>query len=223
MIGIIPYASQKVICNVKEALRYMGYSNKNLKAADDTFMSSVYECKDELENILNPKACYSEVEINVKDACVTGEFGCFKSKALAKNLKGCTKAVLFCATVGIQTDLIIKKYSVTSPSKSVICDALASSAVEVWCDAVEGEVSCGRGTRPRFSAGYGDFDISYQKVISQFLNTSKNCGVTVTNSMMMIPTKSVTAIAGIDDNLKCKSYNNKCLLCTNTLCEYRND
>ena len=223
MIGIIPYAKQKVTCNIKEALRYMGYLNKNVKADDDPFITSVYECKEELENILNPKACYSEIEINVKDDCVTGEFGCFKSKALAKNLYGCKKAVLFCATIGIQIDLIIKKYSVTSPSKSVICDALASSAVEIWCDAVEGEVSHGRGMRPRFSAGYGDFDIGYQKIISQFLNTSKNCGVTVTNSMMMIPTKSVTAIVGIDDNLKCKSYNNKCALCTNTHCEYRND
>lgn len=51
--------------------------------------------------------------------------------------------------------------------------------------------------RPRFSPGYGDFDICYQEPIVRMLNCAKTIGLTLTDSFMMTPTKSVTAVIGI--------------------------
>ena len=51
--------------------------------------------------------------------------------------------------------------------------------------------------RPRFSPGYGDFDICYQEPVVRMLNCAKTIGLTLTDSFMMTPTKSVTAVIGI--------------------------
>ena len=49
----------------------------------------------------------------------------------------------------------------------------------------------------RFSPGYGDFDLKYQKDILEYLDANKKIGISLTDSLMMIPTKSITAIIGI--------------------------
>ena len=46
-----------------------------------------------------------------------------------------------------------------------------------------------RYLRPRFSPGYGDFDIQYQKPLMQMLDCAKTIGLTMTDSFMMTPTK----------------------------------
>ena len=45
--------------------------------------------------------------------------------------------------------------------------------------------------------GYGDLSLNYQKDIIEFLQAKKNIGVSLTESLMMVPVKSVTAIIGI--------------------------
>jgi hypothetical protein len=51
--------------------------------------------------------------------------------------------------------------------------------------------------RPRFSPGYGDFDLSVQTNICDVLKTGKTIGVTLTDSLLMMPSKSVTAVVGL--------------------------
>ena len=51
-------------------------------------------------------------------------------------------------------------------------------------------------TKNRFSPGYGDFDIVYQKDIFAILDCPKRIGLTLNSSLMMSPSKSVTAIIG---------------------------
>ena len=76
--------------------------------------------------------------------------------------------------------------------------------------------------RPRFSPGYGDFDINYQKKIVQLLDSAKQIGLTLTEGCMMVPTKSVTAFIGISDtNLTC--HRAGCEVCTKEDCLYRRD
>ena len=49
---------------------------------------------------------------------------------------------------------------------------------------------------PAVQSGYGDFDIAFQKPLMQMLDCAKNIGLTMTDSYMMTPTKSVTALIG---------------------------
>ena len=52
-------------------------------------------------------------------------------------------------------------------------------------------------TRPRFSPGYGDVPLDAQRDIFSALDISKNLSVYLNDSLLMSPSKSVTAFVGI--------------------------
>ena len=59
--------------------------------------------------------------------------------------------------------------------------------------------------RPRFSPGYGDFPLEFQRNIGDLLQMAKNIGITLTDSLLMMPSKSVTAVIGCSKtNSNCK-------------------
>ena len=147
------------------------------------------------------------------------------SKALAYNLRGCRSIILFAATIGIEIDRLIAKYSRISAVKALFFQAIGAERIESLCDAfckemrAEAEMK-GLFLRPRFSPGYGDFDICYQEPIVRMLNCAKTIGLTLTDSFMMTPTKSVTAVIGISTQ-KDRCPISGCEVCTKKDCEYR--
>jgi cobalamin-dependent methionine synthase I len=79
---------------------------------------------------------------------------------------------------------------------------LGSERIEALCDALcaewkEDYASRGFVLRPRFSAGYGDLPLTLQNDIFESLQCSKHIGLTLCDSLLMSPTKSVTAIVGV--------------------------
>ena len=125
-----------------------------------------------------------------------------KSRSLGRNLKQCEKLILFGATLGTGADRLITRASLTDMAKAVVLQACAAAMLEEYCDACQREIAKqqekeGWYLRPRFSPGYGDFDIQYQKPLMQMLDCAKTIGLTMTDSFMMTPTKSVTAVIGM--------------------------
>ena len=75
---------------------------------------------------------------------------------------------------------------------------------EVWCDRINERIRLeadrdGLYTRPRFSPGYGDLPLDLQKDISRILNMPKEIGVSLTQTLLMTPSKSVTALIGLSE------------------------
>ncbi len=155
------------------------------------------------------------------------DYGCgvINSRSLERNLERCHEVFLFAGTIGLEADRKIKREEVNSETAGVITDAAASAAVEAGCNLLNarlGELSEKEGNflRPRFSPGYGDFPIDYQKGLLALLSASKHIGITLTPSVLMLPTKSVSALIGISPTpAACK---NGCLNCEKTDCPYRN-
>jgi 5-methyltetrahydrofolate--homocysteine methyltransferase len=56
----------------------------------------------------------------------------------------------------------------------------------------------GESLRPRFSAGYGDLPLEYQKKIFDLLDPHTQIGLTLNDSYLMSPSKSVTALIGVE-------------------------
>ena len=54
-----------------------------------------------------------------------------------------------------------------------------------------------RGMRRRFSPGYGDLPLEMQREVCAVLNMPKEIGVSLTDTLLMTPSKSVTAIVGV--------------------------
>ena len=185
----------------KEVLRYMGAAT-----ADDATAELINECEKECEDCFSYLVCFDV--FNIKTTGKTVDFSAFsvQSGDLAKNLSGCKNAVIFAATVGPQIDRLIKKYSSLSPAKALCLQAFGNERIEALCDTFNKQITeCqaaeGNATRPRFSAGYGDFELSGQRDIFKVLCCEKQIGVTLNDSLLMTPQKSVTAVIGIKEGL----------------------
>ena len=177
----------------REILRYAG-----ARFADEALDRLLDDCLDEALPVLTYKVCSLRAPISIVGSSVVFASLSFTSAALAKNLNGCGEAVLFAATVGLGIDRLIARYKSLSPSKSLMLQAIGAERIEslcdTFCDGLEAE---GMKLRPRFSPGYGDLDISCQRGIFDLLGCEKRIGVTLNGSMLMSPSKSVTAIVGI--------------------------
>lgn len=180
--------------NKKEILRYADC--KDLSPEIEMLLDA---CIEEATKTLSYKVCYCILPINISGNTI--DFGAFKvnSEKLTINLKDCEKAVLFGATLGTDIDRIIMKYGKLSPTKALFFQAIGATMIETLCDEfckdIKAELNV--NLKPRFSPGYGDLDLSCQKSIFKLLNCSKNIGLTLNDSLLMSPTKSVTAFVGI--------------------------
>ena len=181
--------------NKKEILRYAGVEGDAPEL--DGILS---ECIREARDRLIYKVCYAEFPIIRQGDALDLGFSSVSSKALQKNLEGCDKIILFAATVGIDIDRLIAKYSVTSPSKALMFQAVGAERIESLCDIFCEDIARGRAFRPRFSAGYGDLPIELQMDIFRALDCSRKIGLTLNESLLMSPTKSVTAIVGVKED-----------------------
>ena len=132
-------------------------------------------------------------------------------------LRECTQAALLACTLGAVFDARLRAAQARDMAKAVLLDGCGSAWVEagcdaVWlmdddtlpkpCDAAEGEVSArlpGRFLTDRFSPGYGDLPLSLQPAICGALDTQRTLGLYVTDSCLLNPGKSVTAIVGVSD------------------------
>ena len=177
--------------DMREILRYAG-----VREADEATLALLGDCIREAEGVISPAVCFREYPAEIEgDECSLG-FAEVRSHALARNLDGCGSVILFAATLGIQADRFILRYSKISPSRAVLLDAFFTERIEALCDTFEKEMTKGKESRPRFSAGYGDLPLDLQKDIFRALSPEKHIGLTLNESLLMSPTKSVTAIIG---------------------------
>ena len=204
------------ICK-KEILRYAGCKNEN-----DLPAGLLEDCINEAQNLFSYKVCYLPLEVKTEgENCDFGFFS-VKSKALAKNLGNAQKAVLFAATVGVGIDRLISKYGALSPTKAVLFQAIGAERIEALCDTfcLDMQSRTGLYALPRFSPGYGDFNLKSQKDILGVLDSQKLIGLTLNESLVMSPSKSVTAVMGLSITPRDENYD-KCRACGNKDCEYR--
>lgn len=206
--------------NMREVLRYAG--SKEV----DSVRALAEDCADEAKGLRRGSVCRCEVEMSVDGDCVDLSFAKVKSRALAKNLDGCRRAVIFAATMGIEADRLIKRYSRIDTARAVMLQAIGAERIEALCDAFCAETekaAAERGlfARPRFSPGYGDLSLELQKDIVRVLDCERKIGVTLNESLLMSPSKSVTAIIGLSET-PCRQVRG-CAGCKKTDCAYRRE
>lgn len=178
----------------EEILRYAG-----CKDANEELLAILKECLKATEEKLAYRVCYCELPVKTKgNTCDLGIFT-VDSEKLANNLKGCNKTIVFAATIGIEIDRLIAKYGRISPSKALIFQAIGAAQIESLCDEFCSDVKKEYNLvlKPRFSPGYGDLPFSVQRQIFSVLEPERKIGLTLNSSMLMSPTKSVTAFLGL--------------------------
>lgn len=187
--SIIP--TEEIILNEYETAN-------RLKVSKGFTSAEIEKNLERLKDVVNGRFSATRVLIKrPKEDTLDLGFGEFKSKILAKNLKDSREAFVFAVTLGMGVDRLLTKLSKTSTAEYFITDALASAMAEALMDEAERRVKGEILTRPRFSPGFGDFTIEIQPRILSLLNAQKLLGITVNDSFLMSPVKSVTAVMGI--------------------------
>ncbi len=205
--------------DISEVLRYSG-----AKEATAELERLIEECVALAWDKLSYKVCYMQVPIEYDGEHIV--LGNIKTNScdLKKNLFGCESAYIFASTVGISLDRLIARLGTVSPAKALILQALGAERIESLCNTFCDEIAAGAKksgefTRPRFSPGYGDFALEYQKDIFQALDCSRKIGLSLNESLMMSPTKSVTAIIGVG-KVMCEEKSG-CEKCPKSDCAFR--
>lgn len=148
-----------------------------------------------------------------------------RSCALARVLHGCRHAFLFCATLGAGVDALLRRYSQTSGADALMAQAVATTAIEAYCDSCRDRLQAepavaGEQLRMRFSPGYGDLPLETQRPLLQILDSGRRTGIVLTDTLLMIPSKSVSAIIGVGP-APTTSYPSGCKGCSKIDCAYR--
>lgn len=215
MIYITKSAAAEINIDPKEVAVYLGYYSAK---TDENTAELINECTKEFLNVADFRACY--VEVPVTDGEIDLGFRKIGCSSLKKNLDGCDSAYIFAATTGIEAHRLIERSGIISPLRGIVTDCVGSAAIEAFCDKINRSFENCECLRPRFSPGYGDMPLECQKDIIEFLQTKKNIGMSLTESLMMIPVKSVTAIIGIGKE-KNKCTGPGCMICKSQNCPYR--
>lgn len=181
----------------KEMLRYWGIKGEPneleteiadkacdmaLSAAQPKIIHETFDCE----------ICGDDVKI--------GEFRA-RSLKLANCLKNSKSAMLLCATMGMQIDKLIAKYSKINPALSLAVSAAGSALIETYLDEFSAEIRAQKAKEGlilthRFSPGFADLSLDYQVDFFRILQITRRIGVVLNDSLLMTPTKSVTAIIG---------------------------
>ena len=112
------------------------------------------------------------------------------SADLSRFLGTSKHAVMLAATLGTGVDAFMRKLMRTDMSKAVLADRLASQMIEEYINEVQAKMGL---EGKRYSPGYGDFNIKHQQDILKMLKCEK-IGLYMTESFMLVPSKSITAI-----------------------------
>lgn len=217
MTEIIRCNPDEINIDPEEVAVYLSYFSVKYDESINLLMCS---CNDEFLKAVNFNACFAKVPVKIDSNCIDLGFMKTESKSLCKNLTGCDYAYILAATTGINAHRLIERNSVISPLKGIVTDCIGSAAIEAFCDKINLSFENPEFLRPRFSPGYGDLPLEFQKDITEFLQTAKNIGMSLTESLMMVPVKSVTAIIGIGKE-KNKCNGPGCMICKNSECPYR--
>ena len=192
----------------REIYRYLGFGRQ---MPDSAVQERVEACLEELQPQLTLREVhrYFPLEWEAESAGTPGilriEGMDIQSGALEKNLRGCSEVCLMAATIGFAPDRLAARASAAGQvSRAVMIQAAGAALIEAWCDQVNGiirEEAAARGKylRPRFSPGYGDFSLQHQEALFRILDVQKRIGVTLTEHLLMMPSKSVTALIGLSE------------------------
>ena len=204
--------------NESEVWRYAGY--RGIPDISDR------ELQEELQSVLK----LVDNELVYKVVYLVDEKLPFETSSvdLLKCLEGSSEVCMFAATLGIGIDRLIARYEKLSPTKALLLQALGAERVEALCDKFcsDYEDKCGKKLTMRFSPGYGDLPLSTQREFFRILDCNRKVGISLNDSLLMSPSKSVTAVFGVKDsndgNERKDWCVHKCESCPNVNCEYRN-
>lgn len=149
---------------------------------------------------------------------------------IKKHLAGASYCAVMAATLGFGVERAMLRLGRGSTVSEVIYNAACTALVEAVADECEAKIrayAADRGlvTSYRYSPGYGDFPLDQQTQVLGLISAGTRLGITLTDSMLMLPRKSVSALIGLyPEELGVRRGGTSCDRCENReFCEFRKE
>lgn len=185
--------------NVKEVQRYAGLAKTNFAETE------IHQACQEVRILSSPMASWEEYDYH---SC-TGEIGSteiyIEGQKIRDYLQSAKKLIFLAATVDESVETAITNYfQQGNYTYALLLDAAATAAVETVADELTKMLQYnyarqGYQLLRRYSPGYGDWPIAFQPQMIK-LSHADQIQVTLTESLMLMPRKSVTAVIGLTPN-----------------------
>lgn len=216
---------QDIHIQPKNIQTVLGYNNSETpEHFTDMIQDIIAQAGDNCE-ILGGYQIYSEFErlenktqIRVHDVVLD------VGKIISTQLRYATSAALFVCTIGPQMETWAKDLMQQGDFlNGYLVDAVASEAVEMAMDRIQDHLEAERSTHGlhitnRYSPGYCGWHVSEQHKLFSLL-PHHFCDISLTESSLMVPIKSVSGIIGIGTGVKKVDYT--CRFCDMENCIYR--
>lgn len=186
--------------DLSEPLRYLGVRGE----PDPALLAELSSVADKLTRSVTPRYIWRVFPLSLREEgpALEGAGLTLPGGMAARMLGECSQAVLLACTLGAGFEALLRAEQARSMARAAMLDACGSAWVEAGCDAAEEEIS----TRfpdlyptDRFSPGYGGLPLTIQKDVCALLDAPRRLGVQVTDSFLINPSKSVTAVIGLSD------------------------
>lgn len=204
-----------------ETLRYLGWRGSALA---EELLSDLARCESLLVETARPRTVWRLFSL-APDGSLAGTAYRPAGQDIRRHLDGCGQVILMAATLGAETEQLLRQMQKRSMSDAVILDAMANAAIEQVCDTLCAELReafAPRFLTERYSPGYGDMPLTDQAALFRVLDVSRRIGVSLTPGGLMLPQKSVTALIGVSDTPR--AVGRGCAGCANAGdCLYRKD
>lgn len=205
--------------DLDETYRYMGIARSVVLGKDGgippELRQMVEACVEQMQGTLKAQSVYTSFPLEI--ACPDQPAECgdaalpiikfgevqFASKYLAKNLAGCSRVILIASTIGPMADNLIRRFTKLDAARAAIMQAAGAMFIESYLDQLNAQLEReaaeqGFKLHSRFSPGYGDVSLEVQRHFFSLLPCTQRIGLTLTDSLVMAPEKSVTAFIGME-------------------------
>jgi hypothetical protein len=183
------------------------YARMGFKPQKADIPASLRELVEEAVNrgrdLIATKACYDfrTIRVNPPDSLeIQGGF-VIHSRKVGAWMAGCEGLYLMVVTLGAALDAEVSRLSQAGDmTRAFLLNAYGAEAAEALMEGLHQQISRKAASESfsitkRYSPGYGDWPITAQKDLLGLLQ-AENIGIILTESCLMIPEKSVSAIAG---------------------------
>ena len=208
--------------DMQEVFLLMGYNNTVPEKEILLLVDQVYA---EINSICKPQYIYEvysgntcdHISIEIKDRkFITG-------KIITHYLHGMEKCCVFATTAGKEYETLkIQLREKGEMLEEFIADAIGSIIAEACVSKIVSELTdiAGYNCTYPYSPGYCNWKLTEQPLLFSLLPDSP-CGITLTESCLMLPIKSTSGIIGIGKNIKRKAY--ACNICEMKNCYKRKE
>lgn len=222
----MPISNEQFEVDIQQILNRIGYEDGNEPST--RILSLVNDYIDNYQEFLAPSYAYTVKDIistNYNQVKIEGNI-VLQSFKLTRLLERCKKVAIFALTIGDSLEEMVDYLArMGLVLKASVLDAIGSGSAEKLAGLVEDKIKAiaaieGFVISRRFSPGYCDWKVNQQRMLFQALGTLPH-GVTLTDSCLMVPQKSVSGIIGLGlPNKEIEKYN-PCTSCAKRECPGR--